>query len=145
MGWMAWLDFRFPGAIQLRINDGTTLNDDVPTCADATLMATIQDGEWHHVGWIITEPGKFFYYLDGENKGEGTFAMQESTDNDVTLRIGNSEGNSPGLHCLTDEVGIFNITLSEQQIGDLVSNGIDLSVSSEGKLASTWGTLKSVR
>lgn len=142
MGWMAWYDFRDAGAIQLRINDGTTLNDNTPTAPDKTLMGQIQDGEWHHIGWVITEPGIFIYYFDGENKGEGTFDMTESTENDVTLRIGNSEGNSKGLHCLMDEVGIFNITLSEEQIGDLMSNGIDLSVSSEGKLASTWGSIK---
>jgi len=125
-GWMAWYDFRDQGAIQLRINDGTTMNDDTPTAPDKTLMGQIQDEEWHHIGWVITEPGVFIYYFDGENKGEGTFNMKDSTENDVTLRIGNSEGNSKGLHCLIDEVGIFNITLSEDQIGDLLSKGIDL-------------------
>jgi len=141
-GWMAWYDFRDQGAIQLRINDGTELNDNTPTAPDKTLMGQIQDEEWHHIGWVITEPGKLFYYFDGENKGEMTFGMTDSTENDITLRIGNSEGNSKGLHCLIDEVGIFNITLSDEQILDVMNNGIVLAVSSAGKLASTWAEIK---
>jgi hypothetical protein len=141
-GWMAWYDFRDAGAIQLRINDGSTLNDDVPTAPDKTLMGQIQDEEWHHIGWVITDPGKFIYYFDGENKGEGTFAMTDSTENDVTLRIGNSEGNSKGLHCLIDEVGIFNVTLTEEEIQDLMSGGIVLAVSPAGRLVSTWAEIK---
>ncbi len=141
MGWMAWYDFRDAGAIQLRINDGSTLNDNTPNAPDKTLMGQIQDGEWHHIGWVITEPGTLIYYFDGENKGEGSFGMTDSTENDVTLRIGNSEGNSKGLHCLIDEVAIFNITLSEEDIKDLM-NGIVLAVSPAGKLAATWAEIK---
>lgn len=142
-GWMAWLDFRDAGAMSLRVNDGTSVNDDpISYAPDKTLKGAVQDGEWHHLAWVITEPGEFIYYFDGENKGDGTFSWTGSTDNDVTLRIGNSQGNSKGLHCLMDEVGVFNITLSEEQIEDLISNGIDLSVSSEGKLASAWGEVK---
>ena len=141
-GWMAWYDFRDQGAMQLRINDGTTLNDDVPTAPDKTLMAKSQDENWHHLGWVITEPGKFIYYFDGENKGDGIFAMKGSTKNSVSLRMGNSEGNSPGLHCLMDEVGIFNVTLTPEDVKDLMNNGISLAVSPLGKLALTWGEVK---
>jgi len=142
MGWMAWYDFREAGAIQLRINDGSTVNDDTPTAPDGSLKGLIQDGEWHHIGWVITEPGTLIYYFDGENKAEGSFGMTDSTENDVTLRIGNSEGNSKGLHCLIDEVGIFNITLPEEDVKELMNNGIVLAVSPAGKLASTWGEIK---
>jgi len=141
-GWMVWYDFRFQGAMELRINDGTTLNDDVPVAPDNTLMAKSQDGDWHHIGWVITEPGKYINYFDGENKGEGTFAMKKSTKNSVSLRMGNSEGNSPGLHCLIDEVGIFNVTLTPEDVKDLMNNGISLAVSPLGKLALTWGEVK---
>jgi hypothetical protein len=141
-GWMVWYDFRFQGAMELRINDGTTLNDDVPVAPDNTLMAKSQDGNWHHLGWVITEPGKFIYYFDGENKGEGIFAMKGSTKNSVSLRMGNSEGNSPGLNCLMDEVGIFNVTLTDADIQELMKNGIVLAVFPLSKLASTWGEVK---
>jgi hypothetical protein len=141
-GWMLWYDFRDQGAMELRINDGTTMNDDVPTPADKTIMAKAQDGNWHHLGWVITEPGKFIYYFDGENKGEGIFAMKGSTKNSVSLRIGNSEGNSPGLNCLIDEVGIFNATLTDADVQDLMKNGITLAVFPLDKLTSTWGEIK---
>jgi hypothetical protein len=142
MGWMAWYDFRDAGAIQLRINDGTTVNDNTPNAPDKTLMGQIQDGEWHHIGWVITEPGKLIYYFDGDNKGEGSFSMKDSTENDVTLRIGNSEGNSKGLHCLMDEVGIFNVSLTADDIASLMGEGITAAVSPLGKLTSTWGDIK---
>ncbi len=145
MGWMAWLDFRDAGAMQLRINDGTTLNDNTPNAPDKTLMGQIQDGGWHHLGWVVTEPGVLVYYLDGINTGEAAFDMTGSTANDVTLRIGNSEGNSKGLHCLLDEVGIFNMTLSEGDVQDLMNNGIGsvvTAVSPSGKLATTWAGIK---
>jgi len=143
MGWMAWLDFRDAGAIQLRVNDGSTTNDNTPNAPDKTLKGLIQDGEWHHIGWVITEPDTLVYYLDGVNKGEGSFDMTGSTENDVTFRIGNSEGNSKGLHCLMDEVGVFSVTLTEGDIQDLMENGIPTTaVSPSGKLASTWAKIK---
>ena len=145
MGWAAWLDFREAGAIQLRVNDGAEVNDNTPTAQDDSLKGLIQDGEWHHIAWVITEPGTLVYYLDGVNKGENTFAMVESTDNDVSFRMGNSEGNSKGLHCLIDEVGVFNVTLTEGDIQNLMNNGIATitAVSPSGKLTTTWGRIKS--
>jgi hypothetical protein len=145
MGWMAWLDFRDAGAIQLRVNDGSTVNDNTPNAPDNTLKELIQNGEWHHIAWVITEPGTLVYYLDGVNKGEGSFDMTGSTANDVTFRMGNSEGNSKGLHCLMDEVGVFNVTLTEGDIQSLMNNGmvtVITAVSPSGKLSTTWAEIK---
>jgi len=141
-GWMVWYDFRFQGAMELRINDGTTVNDDVPVAPDNTLMAKAQDGNWHHLAWVITEPGEYINYFDGENKGQGTFAMKGSTENSVSLRMGNSAGNSPGLNCLMDEVAIFDTALTDADIEDLIKTGITLAVLHKGKLATKWGEIK---
>jgi len=141
-GWMAWYDFRDQGAIQLRINDGTTVNDNTPTAPDKTLMGLIQNEEWHHIAWVISEAGKVIYYLDGQNKGENIFAMTQSTENDTSLRIGNSEGNSKGIHSLIDEVAIFNVSLTEEKIRDIMNNGIFLAISPLGKLPSIWAKMK---
>ena len=142
VGWMAWLDFRDAGAMQLRINDGTTVNDNTPNAPDKTLMGQIQDGDWHHLAWVVTEAGTLTYYLDGEDKGENTFSMKGSTENSVSLRMGQSEGNSKGIHSHLDEVGIFNVVLTEKDIAELISKGITTAVSPSGKLASAWGEIK---
>ena len=86
--------------MQLRINDGTTVNDNTPNAPDKTLMGKIQDGDWHHLAWVVTEAGNLTYYLDGEDKGKNTFSMTGSTKNSVSLRIGQSEGNSKGIFLL---------------------------------------------
>jgi hypothetical protein len=147
VGWMAWLDFRDAGAMQLRINDGTTVNDNTPNAPDKTLMGQIQDGDWHHLAWVVTEPGTLTYYLDGKDKGENTFSMKGSTKNSVSLRMGQSEGNSKGIHSNLDEVGIFNISLAEKDIQDLMNNGLSsiAAVDTSGKLTTTWGFLKTLR
>jgi len=142
VGWMAWLDFRDAGAMQLRINDGTTVNDNTPNAPDKTLMGQIQDGDWHHLAWVVTEAGTLTYYLDGEDKGDNTFSMKGSTENSVSLRMGQSEGNSKGIHSHLDEVGIFNVVLTEKDIAELISKGITTAVSPSGKLASTWAEIK---
>ena len=142
VGWMAWLDFREAGAMQLRINDGSTVNDNTPNAPDGTLKGMIQDGDWHHLAWVVTEAGTLTYYFDGEDKGEGAFDMTGSTKNSVSVRIGQSEGNSKGIHCEIDEVGIFNVSLTEEDIAELISKGITTAVSPSGKLATTWGEIK---
>jgi hypothetical protein len=46
-----------------------------------------------------------------------------------------------------DEVGIFNVILAEEDILDIMDNGLEatglLPVSPSGKLTSTWGFIKS--
>lgn len=45
-----------------------------------------------------------------------------------------------------DEVAIFNVPLSDDEINDLMNSGLDetLSVSGAGKIIATWGSLKEI-
>lgn len=146
VGWMAWLDFRDAGAMQLRVNDGGAVNDNTPNAPDKTLMGIIQDGDWHHLAWVITKSGALTYYLDGKSRGENTFAMTGSVKNSVSLRIGQSQGNSKGIHSDIDDVGIFNVTLTEKEIQNIMNDGLEktavTAVFPAGKLAITWGQIK---
>jgi hypothetical protein len=41
-----------------------------------------------------------------------------------------------------DEVAMFNVSLTENDLAELRDKGITAAVSPAGKLASTWGDLK---
>ena len=56
------------------------------------------------------------------------------------IRIGISSG-------ILDEVGVFNVPLSESDLNNVMKNGLEgaADVSPVGKLATTWGDVKGVK
>ena len=97
---------------------------------------------WRHVaGTYDGKTGEAKVYLDGKEDGNSKIGGQ-IVPNDSILWIG--RGQAPYLDGFIDEVRISNIVRSEQEIQDLMERGFEgiLAISSEGKLAITWGSIK---
>ena len=99
--------------------------------------------KWTHIaGTYDAKSGDAKIYIDGVLDGEGKIGGN-ITPNDDVLWFGRGAG--PFLQGRMDEVRISNIARSEQEIQELMNKGIEgvLAVKPQGKLATTWGKLKS--
>ena len=99
--------------------------------------------KWVHIaGTYDGKSGEGKIYIDGVLDGEGKIDGDIVPNNDV-LWLGRGAG--PFLEGRMDEVRISNIARSEQEIQELMNKGIEgvLAVQPQGKLATTWGKLKS--
>ena len=81
-------------------------------------------------------------YLNGELLAEGAKGGDIAT-NDDPFMIGGAHNYIGSI----DEVAVFNKALSEGDIGSIIAEGLNEAlslavVSSEGKLAATWGGVK---
>lgn len=98
---------------------------------------------WVHVA-ATYDGEKVIFYIDGELEMEspqtGTLL---TTDN--PLYIGASQFWDPRfIDGLLDDVVLFNVALTQDQVRELVEDGIGnvLAVSSQGKLPATWAQIK---
>ena len=108
----------------------------------------VTDGKWHHVLFICDRSDATRLYIDGKLDGEGG----KSKDTDVTtesrmyigasVRIG--EATRRYFEGLIDEVGIYNRTLTEDEVKRNF-NAKGLAVNPENKLATAWGEIKASR
>lgn len=129
--------------------------------------ANVIDGNWHHVAGTYKEP-MLYLYVDGREVGRRENEPIKNPNTDVKelpvpsfavnrgkegpFMIGaqligpQHAGQKPshGIAGLMDEVGLFNIALSEEEIGSIVRRGLGqyLSVDSQKKLATTWSKIK---
>ena len=86
-------------------------------------------------------------YKDGVNiskrvlKGLKKFEIDTA---DADLAIGRWAFGPRYFNGALDDVGIFNKALSENEINDIMTNGLQevLAVAPTEKLATTWGTIK---
>ena len=96
--------------------------------------------EWHHVaGTYDAASGDAIVYLDGKEDAKGDFSG-EITLNASVVWIG--RGNAPFFDGIYDEVAIWNVALSQNEIFQAM-NTLHV-VEPLGKLASTWGRVKNV-
>ena len=105
--------------------------------------AVVADSEWHHVAGVCDNT-KAQVYVDGALKGESAIGGQPDTHSSP-LTIGGSVINS--YQGLIDEVGLFNVALTEDDIKIIMTEGLEkatgiAAVSSAGKLAATWAGIK---
>ena len=104
----------------------------------------VNDGDWHHL--VFTYDGELMkVYVDGNVDAEqpttGVFGLTGEP-----LKIGGMPGERP-THGLIDEVAVFNVALSEDDINNILDEGLEratgiTAVSSAGKLAATWGWIR---
>ena len=107
------------------------------------------DGEWHHCAVVFPEGSDAVkdhdLYVDGKLQvKEGTeFAMDTSTDTQE-VNIGAPLANHTFMIGSFDEVAIFNVDLSLDQIDAIRENGLQaaLGVDPQGKLATSWAMIK---
>lgn len=94
--------------------------------------------EWHHIaGTYDAKSGDVILYLDGEEDGSGNFSG-EIIPNTSVVWIG--RGNAPFFDGVYDEVAIWNIALSQDEIQQAMKSL--MAVEPVGKSAIKWGTIK---
>ena len=101
----------------------------------------VADGEWHHIAKIYDGKNVQMFIdgkLDGESPSGGTLDTSKSP-----IWIGARPGNVAATG-LFDEVGFFTEALSEDELNDVMENGLAnyAAVDAAGKLATTWALLK---
>jgi len=104
---------------------------------------SLDDDQWHHVSG--TYDGKeVSVYVDGEleasNPAGGSFTIGEK-------HIGSRDDGQEAYDGLIDEVALFNVALSADDIKDIANKGLAVvlgmtAVSPSGKLTTTWGDIK---
>ena len=111
----------------------------------------IRGGTWEMETWsfvALTYDGKTLaLYVDGEivedlDVGEPDFTQQHDGGSIwLTRWKGGAGWDFTGV---LDEVAIFNVALSEDDLGDVMNLGLEkaLSVSPTGRLTTTWGRIK---
>ena len=101
---------------------------------------TINDNAWHHV--VVTYDGSgndtgMLCYIDGSL--DTTFATQSSrttvgtntTTNSFNARVGSASDNTgQGINGLIDEVAVWNIVLTADQVSALYNNGDGANIES---------------
>ena len=102
----------------------------------------VTDGDWHHVAvtWDGVTKG-VNYYVDGSNVGTvGGSQTEMIYENDCDVLIGQNGGANEQVDGMIDEVMIFNVSLSDEQIEALYENRTGRIVSQETTVGDVWNT-----
>jgi len=109
---------------------------------DGAISATvIQADTWYHIAVIHDLPNNESHiFVNGVL--ENTAKVEQDVKTNRVLQFADGDGDCYGG--IIDEVVIFNVVLSEDDITNIMDNGLDrmLFVPDEGKLATTWGNIK---
>ena len=99
---------------------------------------------WHHLAGVRDFANKTLtFYVDGEENVKINFQFQEPITTEALVVGAGHRGTIEFWEGRIDEVAIFNIPLTQDDIKNFMNNGLAaLSVSQSGKLASTWGDIK---
>ncbi len=113
------------------------------------LAGTFVDDEWIHVAEVRdVSKREYRMYKDGEVTGQdkwvkcGAHPCGDSKPSDLNLLIGS--GYAGKYRGIIDEVAIFNVVLSEDEIKSIMDDGLDavFDVSPADKLTTTWAAMK---
>ena len=97
--------------------------------------------EWEHVTGTY-DGDTMKTYVNGEMIGEKVGGFELQGTNDAEVRIGCARDRAQyAFDGAIDDVVIFNRALSEAEIEQVMENSF-LAVSSKGKLATTWASIK---
>ena len=124
--------------LRVEVNSGNNFGTD-----------NVCDGDWHHCAVVFPDGSDAVkdhdLYVDGKLQvKEGTeFAMDTSTDTQA-VNMGAPLANHTFMIGSFDEVAIFNVDLSLDQIDAIRENGLKsaLGVDPQGKLATSWAMIK---
>jgi hypothetical protein len=106
---------------------------------------TTELGKWYHIAGVVDSNAKKVYiYLNGTLDNDPKAHSGEMMNPNVSTVIGKSGvAHVYDFHGIIDEVAIFNVALTEDDIKNLMNEGIGpTAVSSSGKLAITWVKIK---
>ena len=110
---------------------------------DLSGVTTLSAGKWHFISWVYDEPKNVRQiYVNGvvDSQDKPPSAYQA----DHPLWIGRYYDLARVFSGLIDEVAIFNVVLTEDDIKTIMTKGLEgiSAVSSAGKLATTWAEIK---
>ncbi|MBD3182650.1 hypothetical protein GF312_10180 [Candidatus Poribacteria bacterium] len=100
------------------------------------------DGEWHHIAGTYDKE-KVISYIDGTIEAEPEFDGDPDF-NPGPLNIGDCPGYPYAVNGIIDDIGLFNVGLTQDEVIDIMENGLasTLAVEPSGKLAIAWGGIK---
>lgn len=103
-------------------------------------------GKWYHIAGVVDSNAKQVYiYLNGKLDNDPMAYSGEMMNPGVPTTIGKSGvAHVYDFHGVIDEVVIFNVALTGDDIKNLMENGLKraLPVSPKGRLAGGWGEIK---
>lgn len=104
--------------------------------------------EWqHYAGTFSRADGLAVLYINGKNAGEekARIGTPIAADWDQGARVGYNIDNNRPFAGLMDELNVWKRGLTEEEVNGIMELGIEdfLAVEAHGKLATTWGKLKS--
>ena len=110
------------------------------TCGPASPV--LKKDTWYHVAGVF-DGKKLSIFVDGKMESE---QGQEGkiTESDWPIIIGSYAGLGYKSNAIIDELAVFNVALSKDDINLLVKDGLDkiATVSAKRKLTATWGAIK---
>lgn len=113
--------------------------------SDCDGTTAVNDDQWHHVAATYDQE-TLKVYVDGELDGEISSPNKVLENNQEPLRIGHAGGTGGYRYVgLMDEVAIYNIALSENEIRFCMEKGLTevLAVAPVFKLTTLWSKIKS--
>jgi len=131
------LDMDGGGRVFAEVTSGGSWSD----CGSVT---TVYDDEWHFTA-ASYDGSDLRVYVDGNMENEQNFAAGD--ENTAPVAIGGRVDGSQPLLGIVDDIGLLNVALSEDDLTDIMNNGLDkalglAAVEPKLKSATTWGQLK---
>jgi len=96
---------------------------------------------YHLVG--VREAGTLHVYIDGVIKGSGSAPSDVNVDRNLMIARNPDTTYPRNFNGIIDEVAIYNRALSEGEVMQLFTSEGSAAVKATGKLACTWGEIKS--
>ncbi len=106
----------------------------------------VDDGQWHHIAFTYDRATKVIF-VDGEmdisQPTTGIFGVAG-----IDLLIGGTPTGERPANGLIDEVGIFNVPLTQEDIQQIMNDGLEsavglsTSVNPTGKVTTAWARIK---
>ncbi len=114
---------------------------------DVASGVTVKDGTWYHIANVY-DGENCRIYVDGEEEVSQKVNKFQLQDQEQTAWLGTDRGTGFLSACIMDEVGLFNDGLTEDEVQDIMKNGIAhtvFAVDPSQKLPVVWGKLKSLQ
>ena len=103
---------------------------------------TMTQGEWNHIA-MIYDGEELNVYLNGKLDMSTPVSGDINENDGAALWIGKKANEAVFLNGILDEIAIFNVGITEAQLKTFMDGGVNIAVESIGKLAISWGEIKS--
>jgi hypothetical protein len=103
----------------------------------------VTDGEWHHLAGTY-DMKSVKSYVDGVVEADAPFGGEPDLS-PGPLNIGDCPGFAYPVKGVMDDVGLFNVALTEDEVKSIMNEGLRetaTAVSISGKLVTAWGNIK---